>query len=470
MVLYSGIFLCGVLTLLVFVPQVPVFAQSSNEDVIAKRRAQLEEQLKHLEELLTQQQALLDDKRVERVTLERDMDILDGEIKKARLAIEAQKLIIADLEDDIVVKQAHILELTEKIDREKESLASLIRRTDELDQLSIVEILFSEQSMSQVFEEYDDFQIVKVALNQSFFELEQLRKRSEAAKSQLEDRRANEEELQTLKQLQQDKLREQENEKARILKVTQGEEARYQEIVATTQRSAAQIRAELFELRGTAAINLGDAIEFATFAGNKTSVRPALILGVLKQETRMGEFLGNGVWTSDMHPTRDRPLFKVITSTLGLDPGRMPVSAKPSYGWGGAMGPAQFIPSTWACYGGYLNTTTNDCNNKARLFDWDTFWAGPWVYRADADRLRVLRGKQGPSNPWDNQDAFLAAALLMKENGADQGTLYAERLAALRYFAGWGNAQNPAYAFYGDGVMQHAAYYQQQIDALNGLE
>lgn len=446
-----------------------LFAQTINEDVIAKRRAELEAELKHLEDLLVQQQQLLEGKQGERKTLERDMGILDAEIKKAKIAIEAQRLVIADLEDDIVDKQAQIEQLSEKIDREKDSLASLVRRTDELDHLSLIEILFSEQTMSQVFEEYDDFAIVKDALKKSSDELTQLRGMHESAKEQLEDRKANEEQLKTLKQLQQSKLKEQETQKASILKTTKGEESRYQQMIAATQKTAAQIRSELFELRGSTAINLGDAIQFATFASNKTGVRPALILGVLKQETRLGENLGNGTWLKDMHPTRDRPLFKVITATLGLDPDRMPVSAAPSYGYGGAMGPAQFIPSTWSCYGGYSNTKTNGCSNKPASMTWDAFWAGPWVYKADNDRLRILRGKQSPSNPWDNQDAFLAAALLMKENGADGGSLYAERLAALRYFAGWSNASNPAYAFYGDGVMQHAAYYQEQIDALKKL-
>ena len=49
-----------------------------------------------------------------------------------------------------------------------------------------------------------------------------------------------------------------------------------------------------------------------------------------------------------MHPNRDRPVFAVIAQTLGFNPDDLPVSRKPWYGWGGAMGPAQFIPSTWA--------------------------------------------------------------------------------------------------------------------------
>ncbi|OYV28005.1 MAG: hypothetical protein B7W98_00505 [Parcubacteria group bacterium 20-58-5] len=44
-----------------------------------------------------------------------------------------------------------------------------------------------------------------------------------------------------------------------------------------------------------------------------------------------------------------------------------------------------------------------------------------------------------------------------------------ERLAALRYFAGWTHANNPAYAFYGDGVMEFASQFQQDINQLAGL-
>jgi hypothetical protein len=99
---------------------------------------------------------------------------------------------------------------------------------------------------------------------------------------------------------------------------------------------------------------------------------------------------------------------------------------------------------------------------------WDTFWAGPWEYRVANDRLRTVRGKQSPSNPWDNQDAFIAAGILMRDNGAVAGDYASERMAALRYFAG-GNATNPAYAFYGDGVMEHATYFQRQIDTLKRL-
>ncbi len=440
-----------------------VFAQTSED--IAKRRAQLEAELAHLEGLIQQQQELLQNKQGERVTIESELKKIDAEIKKSQLSIEAQRLVIANLEEDIFLKEATILELQEKIDRERDSLSGLIRKTAELDDESVVEIVFSGKSFSDFFEELDDFREVKLALEKSFKELEKLRDSNVNAKNILAEKKAEEEELHELQKLQRSRLENKEAEKVKVLKVTKGEESKYQELIKENQKTAAQIRSELFELRGTAAIQLGDAIEFATFAGTKTGVRPAFILGVLKQETRLGEFLGNGTWSVDMHPTRDRPVFKVITETLGVNPDTMPVSAKPGYGWGGAMGPAQFIPSTWACYGGYINTITGGCGYSSSVTD---FYAGPWKYDAGADRLRVVRGKQSPSNPWDNQDAFLATALYMKDLGADAGTLSAERMAALKYFAG-GNATNPAYAFYGDGVMDHASYFQKQIDTLKEI-
>ena len=135
-----------------------------------------------------------------------------------------------------------------------------------------------------------------------------------------------------------------------------------------------------------------------------------------------------------MNQTRDAPVFLQITAALGLNPDSQPVSKKPWYGFGGAMGPAQFIPSTWQLYG---------------------------------DRITAATG-QNPPNPWDPRTAAFAAALLLADNGADAQTPAAERLAALRYLAGWKNAGKSAYAFYGNDVMSLADKFQSQIAVLGG--
>lgn len=449
--------LLGIVLLLA--TQVPVFAQVSQSDVL-KHRQELENELSQIEREIESQRQLLEEKQRERVSIERDLAIIQAKIDKARLEIRARDLVIQRLSRDIAGKEDTIGDLNKKLGREKESLAQLIRRTNQIDELSMVEIILSNQSLSDFFEDIDAFTAIKDSLQQSFTDIEVTKDDTRAEKQALENKKNEQLELRQLQELQKQKIEQQEAEKQEILAATKRVEDRYQEFIAEKEQTAAQIRAQLFALRDSAPIPFGEALELAQRASEKTGVRPALILGVLSQETNLGENLGTGSWRTDMHPRRDQPIFPYITDTLGLDPDQMPVSAAPGYGWGGAMGPAQFIPSTWVCYGGFIHEKSGKCTKGS--YSWD----GPWKYDASRDRIRNALGKNSPSNPWNNQDAFTASALLLMDNGAAKGGRSAERLAALRYFAGWVNAENPAYGFYGDGVMELADKWQRQIDIL----
>lgn len=463
----------------VFVWQNDILFADVTADAVAARKAQLEKELKTLEQLIAQQQNLLNAKQGERVSLERDLDIIDAQIEKARLNIRASELAIEQLGGQIVQKEKTILSIDEEIAREKASLAQILRRTAELDDVSLVELVFSEQTISEFFEELNDFDEIKLALHTSFTHLEGLRNENDAVRLALEDEREAELGAKAVRQEQERALANQEQEKARILEVTKGEEQTYQQLLAANKKKASDIRNLIFELQGSANISLGEAIELASTASAKTGVRTAFILGVLKQETNIGSFLGSCTYDQTrfgrpvMSPTRDAPVYLVIAETLGFDPASRPISCSQTADtWGGAMGPSQFIPTTWACFGGYYNTRTGDCTNSVGTLTRTEFYAGPWAYDAAKDRLRQLRGKQSPSNPWDNQDAFMATALYMQELGAAYGTYYSEHLAAMRYFAGWAGANNPSpyIRSYGDSVMNHASYFQTQLDTLKELE
>ena len=451
-------FISGFLILLFLaIPTSSVLGQESKE----ARRARLEAELQVVERQILQQQVLVEDKREERQSLERDVAILDGKISKAQLAIKARSLAIEQLSDQIGEKEVVIDILEERLGKQRQSLAELVRKTNEVDDFSLIEVLLSNQSFSDFFTDMESFQDLKSSLNNSLNALEEIKMDTEGQKKALAVKQSTEEELRQLQELEKKEIEAREREKEQILNVTKGEEAEYQKLLVATQKTASQIRQQLFELRDTRAIPFGQAYELAKVAGARTGVRPALIMGILTQETKLGENLGvPGVWSTDMHPDRDKPIFPVIAATVGFDPDAQPVSRAPGYGWGGAMGPSQFIPSTWAIYGGYINSITGTAS-------WGSGYTGTWSYNANADIIRNLVGKSSPSNPYDAQDAFMATALLMRDNGAAQGTYYAERLAALRYFAGWGNAENPSYAFYGDGVMGHTERIQQEINILN---
>ena len=398
-----------------------------------EERAQLEQELAQVEKEIAQNKAALAGKQAERQSLERDVAILDGEIKEAQLGIKQRNLAIRRLTDGITDKEAAIQVLDKKVEDGQVSVAQMIRRTREIDDITLVELVLN-GSLSDLFVEVDNFQSVQEALDGAFKEMALARQDLANRKEALFSQQQEEEELRQLQVLQQRALERAEDEKQDLVKVVKSEENVYQRTITEQTKTAGEIRARLFELRDSGAIPFGKAYEYAQEASAVTGVRPALILGVLAQESNLGENVGTGNWNDDMHPTRDRPVFKTLMEELGLDPDTQKVSKKPWYGWGGAMGPAQFIPSTWVMY---------------------------------KDRIGQLTGNS-PPNPWDARTAIFASSLLMADNGADAGTRASERLAALRYFAGWGNANKPAYAFYGDGVMGLADKFQKEIDVLEG--
>lgn len=407
---------------------VAVFAALTPEE-----RAELERQLAEVEQQIASNKTELNKKQEERQSLERDVAILDAQIKDAQLAIRQRDLAIKKLTDGITDKEGAIKVLDQKVADGQESVAQMIRRTHEIDDISIAELALG-GSISDLFTEVDNYQIVQQALDNAFKEMAVAKADLAARKDALLSQQSEEEELKQLQLLQRRALEQSENEKKVLVTYAKGQESQYQKLITEQTKTANEIRARLFELRDSGAIPFGKAYEYAQAASAATGVRPALILGVLAQESNLGENVGTGNWRTDMHPTRDVPVFEQLMAELGLDPDRQKVSKKPWYGWGGAMGPAQFIPSTWVMY---------------------------------KDRIGELTGNN-PPNPWDARTAIFASALLMADNGADAGTRASERLAALRYFAGWGNANKPAYAFYGDGVMKLADKFQNEIDILEG--
>jgi hypothetical protein len=140
-----------------------------------------------------------------------------------------------------------------------------------------------------------------------------------------------------------------------------------------------------------------------------------------------------------MHPTRDVPVFTSFMSKIGRDPQKTPISCwiaaysggKPS-GWGGAMGPSQFIPSTW------------------QLFE---------------DRIEKITGSSF-ADPWKPYHAITATSLYLEDLGAIAGNEASERNAACKYYSGRSCASSSAGAGYGNSVMKKLYAMQADIDKL----
>ena len=437
-------------------------ASSVSAETDAERKVRLQNELEQVERQILKQQVLVEDKQLERQSLERDLDILDAQIKKAKLGIQARAVAIEQLGDQITDKSAVITELNGRLDRQRQSLGQLLRKTQEIDDFSLVEAVLSNDNLSAFFEDLESFQSIKSALNQSLDILTQIKQDTEDQKSSLEDKQLSEFEMKRMQEVEKTQIESQEKEKGQILTVTKGEEKAYQVLLEAQQKTAAQIRAQLFELSGGgAAIPFPEAVSLAEFASKQTGVSTSLILAILEQESAYGSNIGSCVYNDMvqgkpvMHPDRDQPIFLALADTLGFDPRSQQVSCPwirngERLGWGGAMGPSQFIPSTWAIYGGFVDTGNG------------------WKYDKGSDVIRSLTGKSSASNPFNNQDAFMATGLLMRDNGAAAGGYKAEWTAAIRYFAGWSGASNPVNFSYGDNVISRKNRLENEIRILKG--
>ncbi len=426
----------------------------------SERRTRLETELQNVERQILTQQRLVEDKQLERQSLERDITIIESEIKKAQLGIQARSVAIIQLSDQIGEKEVVLDILAERLKKHQDSLADLVRKSAFLEDHSLVEVVLSRENFSDFFTDVATFRSIKDSLNESLSALHQIRKDTIDQKDELSTKQQTEAEMKYIQELQKADIEAKEQQKSQILSVTRGEEAEYQALLDSQRKSATQLRNALFQLLGGGGgIPFPEAVRLAQYASQVTGVDDALILAILEQETNIGSNLGSCTFTDSssdrpvMHPTRDEPVFLAIAEILGFDPYTRTVSCPlirngSRVGWGGAMGPSQFIPSTWAMYGGIVNDG-----------------GGKFVYDKNSDVIRVINGNSGPANPFNNQDAFIATALLMRDNGAN-GSYSGDRTAALRYYAGWGGANNPANSFYGDQVMNRKSRLAQEIGIL----
>ena len=432
------------------------------EAEIQAQEAKWKAELEATEKEIAEWENILNQTKTGTASLERDAALLNAKINEAKAFIRKRQIQINQLTADIGLKTKTIAELEEKMNRGKESLASILKSTNELDSFSLVEVMLSNKNLSQFFEDVDSYNSIKTSLETQFNEIRYLQAKTDEERSDLDKKRIAEADTKAKIEADKKKVEIDEAEKQRLININKNQEKTYEQVISEKEKKAAQIRAALFALRDTEGIAFGDALKYATLASQKTGVRPALILAILTQESDLGKNQGsclvNNLDTGDgagkntgtffeqvMKAPRDTVPFKEITDRLGKDWKMTPVSCPPGKvyvsgrGFGGGMGPSQFIPSTWELFKGKLGSSLG----------------------IKADNV----------NPWNPEHAILATAVYMADLGASSGGYTAERNAACRYYSGRAcDNKAPANSFYGTQVLAKAENIQlMMIDPLEGF-
>jgi len=424
----------------------PVFFYPKEvEALYDEEKAKLEKELEEIEKEIAQYEKIVAQTQSQKATLQNKINELKNKANKLSLQIKSTNVNLEQLNIRIEETTDSIIKTTDKINATKENLANLLQSFYQLKQNSLLEILLSSEEISSFFDYANALNNIQEKIQENITEMQALQ---ETLNKQNKDLNADKEENQSLlamQLLQKNDLEKTRKEQTNLLEVTKGNEQKYQQVLQESRKKANEIRSRIYELIGVKSqVTFGEALSIAEWVSSRTGVRTALLLAILTQESNLGKNVGtcnrpgdppSKSWQQVMKPDRDRAPFLQITKELGLDPNTTPVSCPMrdskgnQVGWGGAMGPAQFLPSTWLIY---------------------------------KDEVARINGK-GSANPWDIRDSFIAAALYLARWGATSQTREAEWRAAMIYFSG---STNSRFRFYGDSVMAIADKYEKDIETL----
>jgi membrane-bound lytic murein transglycosylase B len=182
-----------------------------------------------------------------------------------------------------------------------------------------------------------------------------------------------------------------------------------------------KIRSTLSKFLGES-FDMDDVVDAVTLAEKKTNVRKEFLFAVLDKETDLGRFTGGCTYEKSKMGSTNLNYFKEICDDLGYNYKKMKVSCALSYGIGGAMGVAQFMPSTWM---GYKDSIASKTGND-------------------------------PADPWKLEDGIMGMALYLKNKGGDKKS--GEYQAAAMYYCG-GNWKRTVCKNYANTVISWSKGY-----------
>lgn len=404
------------------------------DEINAKQRL-IEELEKQKQEYQTQ----IEQTQSTSKTLETELKGLNAKINQLNLEIRSFELSISQTSLEVSDTEAKIDDATDKIVKHRNALSQYLKIAYESDRKTLTHILLKNANISDFFTDLNNIKLNQENLRASIKNIRELKSDLEIRQNELEDKKTDLERLKRLEELEKGSLNSNKKVKDKLLKDTKGQESKFQELVKKTQKDIEAIRSQITYL-GQNGVTAEEAVKFGQLAAIATGIRPAFLIAILEVESGLGRNVGKGNWLDDMYncylrlgkPSRaeaEKAAFFTIVSKLNLDPNTVKVSKEPNYGCGGALGPAQFLPTTWL---GYEEQT-------ARLTG------------------------HNPPNPWNIEDAFMASAIKLANGGATAQNKTGETRAAKAYISGKPSCTSSICNYYTNAVLRKAAEIEKNL-------
>jgi len=381
---------------------------------------------------------------------------LNYKITQIQLEIKAKNAQIKKLGDTIVVKTNYINQLSNQVADIETSIAKMLRDLYSLDNSSMINVLLSSQSLSNFFIDNDSYSTINGKLQSLIQQLTGVKQTSEQQKKDLQTQQATAAKLKYEQEQAKTTTTNLKSEQQTLLSITKNQESTYQNLIAQKEALKNKIRNKLYRTAGGEEISFGDALKIIQPYESTIGVSSALVLAVLFQESAVDSTIGKNIgkctynqvsscsYGKTVMSDTQKPYYLKIMSNLGLNADTSPISCPicRDGSYGGAMGPAQFMPLTWD---------------------------------GITQRVSNLIGVVYPS-PFENLAAFTASAVLLKDNQTRCKTAFTKRndiwsCSAAKYYGGLslsGSKLSSSMRYgYGSSVLSRALQFEKDIATLS---
>ncbi len=340
------------------------------------------------------------------------------------------------------------------------TLKSLLFQRNQIEGNTAIEAILSKKTLSEFF---NDLNISSFIESRISAKVEKIKKEKESLERliiELEERESVERELAAEKAEEARKIKRNKAYKKDLLSVVKKDEGSIKAVISIKEKAKQAILRKKFTLASGEKVTFGEAYNIVRPYKKALGIDPAFVLAVLFQESGWGGRIGGNIGqcfynqknpcgkNQVMAPSQQKSFLKIM-SGLGVDPTKQKVSCPicRDGSYGGAMGPAQFMPKTWMFI---------------------------------RDRAAKIIGKKPEEmSPFINHDAFIASGTYLKQYYYSSAcTRYAnrwkkissertlrERCAAASYYAGPKNWFKYRMT-YGESVVRRANRFRNDIATL----
>ncbi len=284
---------------------------------------------------------------------------LDREIKISQAYINKKTARANRLKRDIKSTIADIKELSDRLETINQTLKDLLFQRNQVEGNTALEALLSKKTLSEFFDDLNTSSYLEKKISQEVREIKKKKEDLEKLIIELEERESVERQLAREKQIEYQKIARNKKYKNELLGIKKKETGFLKKRIIDKEKAKQAILRKKFTVASGEKVTFGEAFNIINPYKRQLGMDPAFVLAILFQESgwsgKIGGNIGQCTYNQKNPCGKNRvmsesqvPSFLEIMKGLGGDPNIQKVSCPicKDGSYGGAMGPAQFMPKT----------------------------------------------------------------------------------------------------------------------------